>query len=317
MKKSKFRPVGIDLKPTTSKLGTFIRKRRLHLKMTQSTVAAHVGVYTTVVSKLERGMRHTLEDAEWQKLAMILQVDAQELRDQFPELIFLDQKPKLGIFIRTRRESLGLSLPDLAKKMKMSVEYVEMLETGPRKELRHKEAVLLAKALKLAVSELVAFTIRVKQTDNRLGLRVRTRRLEIGLSQVELAKKLKASRQFVSQIELGKTRLSDGDGSIACLAEALRLPVRELVALRPNRKVNTVMPASDPVVNFLQKRRIELGLTQRELAKLVNVSPKLVSLYERGSKLPDVGKLYQFAEALRCEVPEEFLGTRDRQTRGC
>ena len=54
----------------------------------------------------------------------------------------------------------------------------------------------------------------------------------------------------------------------------------------------------------LKLKRIERGLNQEELAKLVGVSQNSISGYEVGEKFPRRNVLYKLAEVLECEVGE-------------
>ena len=60
---------------------------------------------------------------------------------------------------------------------------------------------------------------------------------------------------------------------------------------------------------FILKKRKELGLTQKDLADKINVSPKTISKWERGRGLPDVGYLLPLAENLNITVNELLQGT--------
>lgn len=67
--------------------------------------------------------------------------------------------------------------------------------------------------------------------------------------------------------------------------------------------------------DIISKRRRELGLTQQQLAKKLNVSDKVVSKWETGKSLPDTSMLIPLAEALQISVCELMGGydTDDRK----
>ena len=57
------------------------------------------------------------------------------------------------------------------------------------------------------------------------------------------------------------------------------------------------------LVAFLRQRRIDLGLTQREVGKRSGISQNLVCTYERGRTVsPTLSKLIAWADALDCDV---------------
>lgn len=57
-------------------------------------------------------------------------------------------------------------------------------------------------------------------------------------------------------------------------------------------------------------RRNELGLTQKELAKQLNISDRTVSKWERGAGFPDISLLEPLADALGLTLLELFRGER-------
>ena len=59
------------------------------------------------------------------------------------------------------------------------------------------------------------------------------------------------------------------------------------------------------LINFLRSKK---GITQKELATLINVSDKAVSKWERGDGCPDVGTLPALAEALGTDVDSLVKG---------
>ena len=54
----------------------------------------------------------------------------------------------------------------------------------------------------------------------------------------------------------------------------------------------------------LKLRRIEKGMTQERLAKIVGVGQSLISCYETGANFPKRQTLFKLAEALGCEVKD-------------
>ena len=61
------------------------------------------------------------------------------------------------------------------------------------------------------------------------------------------------------------------------------------------------------ITEKLKQYRLERGLTQAQLAKLLEVSPSAVGMYEQGRREPDGGLLARMASVLRCST-DELLG---------
>lgn len=57
----------------------------------------------------------------------------------------------------------------------------------------------------------------------------------------------------------------------------------------------------------IRQRRKEKGLTQIDLAKLMNVNQTAVSQWERGIVMPRMKKCIKLARILECSVDEIFI----------
>jgi transcriptional regulator with XRE-family HTH domain len=60
----------------------------------------------------------------------------------------------------------------------------------------------------------------------------------------------------------------------------------------------------------IRERRIRLGLTQPDLAKLIGVTSQQAHKYEKGINRIAAGRLYQIAQALNVEVGYFFKGIK-------
>ncbi len=60
--------------------------------------------------------------------------------------------------------------------------------------------------------------------------------------------------------------------------------------------------------DFIKRKRKELGLTQKELAQILNCTDKAVSRWETGKGFPDVSMLEELSKALGVTVNELILG---------
>ncbi|MGI5965667.1 MAG: helix-turn-helix domain-containing protein [Anaerotruncus rubiinfantis] len=60
----------------------------------------------------------------------------------------------------------------------------------------------------------------------------------------------------------------------------------------------------------IAKRRIEMKISQQELADKIGVSRSTVAMWESGASAPRAGMLLSLAEALRCSA-DELLRNRE------
>jgi predicted transcriptional regulator len=61
------------------------------------------------------------------------------------------------------------------------------------------------------------------------------------------------------------------------------------------------------IADKVADRRIELGLSQRELAELCGTTQSAIARLERGGRPPRIDTLLRIAEALECELLVELV----------
>ncbi len=231
--KGKSQPVGLNMTRSRTRLGRFIRARRLKLDIRQTPLAKSTGVDQRQISMLETGKRQRLNPKRLERLAEALQCDPEDLRKRIPAKHVAQPTTVLGKLVRKRREEIGLSPGALARKMRMTLKQVRKLEIRKAPSIHPRFGKKLARALNLDLVILAEFLgWQRKPTSSKLGRFIRKRRRELGMNGSELAKKLHVSRQFVDQIELGKCSLSGNDKRIEQLAKLLKLDIRRLQAVR-------------------------------------------------------------------------------------
>jgi transcriptional regulator with XRE-family HTH domain len=71
-------------------------------------------------------------------------------------------------------------------------------------------------------------------------------------------------------------------------------------------KLGKLMNINEKVGRRIKVRRVELGMTQAELASKLSVGQSNLSYIERGERDVSVSLLAEIAEALKCR-PEEFF----------
>lgn len=81
----------------------------------------------------------------------------------------------------------------------------------------------------------------------------------------------------------------------------------DILSATPLQKVANAAVTTTPAnvsapVAFLRQRRIDLGVSQREVARQAGFAPSLLSDYESGRHEPTTSKLIALADALGCDV---------------
>ena len=66
-----------------------------------------------------------------------------------------------------------------------------------------------------------------------------------------------------------------------------------------------------PMNQVIQRRRRELGLTQEQLARALNVTAPAVNKWEKGATCPDVSLLAPLARLLKIDMNELFCFRED------
>lgn len=224
----KNQPVGIGMTPSKTAFGKFIRERRIELGLSQMRVAKILQMSQSDYSNFEVGNCYP-----WPKrlagMAQVLNLELSQLESLIPQRQPTQPKTNFGFFIKNRREQLGLSMEDFAKKLKVNINRAKNLEIGNNDGISYDFLNQLAEALELELSALSQFVgTRAKRTNGGLGELIRARRKELGLSITQLGKKLQRTRQLISQIELGHSKLSRSRVFVERLAEVLNLEVTML-----------------------------------------------------------------------------------------
>ena len=306
----KYHPAGTNMTPSRTRLGRFVRARRLELDLRQEAVAKLAGFSQNTTSAIEIGKCRHLNQKYLTALARALQCEEKELRQRIPVKRVAEPQTELGKLIRAHREELGLTPEDFAKEMGMSREWARCLEARGGPFCQHRTAKKLAEVLDRDVSVFAKFVRDdSKPTESELGQMVRTRKKELGMDGPQLAKELGVTAQFVSQIELGTCRLTNekkNDRLVERLAQALNLESSELHAVRPRRRI-CQKRRNTSLGDFVTKLRFERGLTQAQVAKQAGVSDSSVWKIESMVFHPSRWMLEQIGKALECEIPVDLV----------
>ena len=133
-----------------------------------------------------------------------------------------------------------------------------------------------------------------------LGALLRDARLDAGKSMKEVGKLIGVSSATISSYEHGRRLISLPE--LELLAYHLDVPLQRFI--EPSTEDLEEEPHFDPqvmitlrqrmIAAMLRQRRLELGLSQKQLATAASMPPSRVSAYERGDRaipIPDLENL--------------------------
>jgi len=139
---------------------------------------------------------------------------------------------KLGDVLKKERERKRLSVEDVVERIGIPIEQYVDMEGGdsPAEEWGPKLA-LIAITLQTPTSRFIAETgksAQAKKVDGQCGKLIRAHRERKGLSQKELAEKLKISVSELESMEDGETQLETYAPALLSFAEAVSQPIFNL-----------------------------------------------------------------------------------------
>ncbi len=293
------------------KLGKFVRAHRLQLHLSQAAIAKLVGIGQRQFSNIEISVHCRFTPERIKALAQALQCSFSKLKTLAPKNQEKAPATALGKFILEQRKRLGLSRQELAEKLQVRDKYIRWLEMGGSKSRKiiYKTAQRLAEALKLEPTAFSNFVVspNTKETKSGLGKLVRARRLELCISQRQLAKKIGKTCQTVSYIEHGALPLNSNGPMLTKLAEALELDLAALEALKPKRQAKKFNAKPNTLAAFFVNRRMALGLTRVEVKRRTGLSINAVFKVERGIYRPSQETIAKICTALDCKLPPLYL----------
>lgn len=83
-------------------------------------------------------------------------------------------------------------------------------------------------------------------------------------------------------------------------------PIRPLERLRERIATGDRGWFFAAIAERVTERRVEMGMSQRELAELVGTTQSAIARLERGGRPPRIDTLLRIAEALDCELVVEL-----------
>lgn len=309
----------LGLKPEPepeSELGKFILQRRKELGLTDEQLA----------KRLKKGLVY-VRNHEWRgtninlrylgKWAKALQCDLALLKPfvGFGGRRLKKSESQLGRFIRSKREECELTQAQLAGKLAISRQHMSQIELGQSSLIQSPQRLKgLAKILGLDLAKLGKLTFRKirrvdKRQKNTLGAFLTNRRLELQWPQVKVAKLAKTWPPVISGIE--RNTYLPSKKTLDRIAEALKCVIpAELIPAPKPRSLYRCMRGKNTLGAFLTDRRLELKLSQAEVAKIARCHAITVSAVERNARRPRKDLLGRIAKALDCEIPAELIPIR-------
>lgn len=226
--------LGIGMTPSKTVSGEFLRTRRLKLELTQAETARISGMSQEYYSKLETGLRKTIEKQEdVEGISLALQCKPSKLIKLF------QPKPltKLGMLVWKLQIELGITREEFIRRSGMGRRtFFQIMNIDKGISYSTLESLL---RVGLEIATLIKYLYgKEKPTKNRLGRLIRQGRKEQGLSLKDFAKKAGISHAYLSKIELGEDPLNTEQSNdlIARFAQLLLLDQSEIEAVRPPMK---------------------------------------------------------------------------------
>lgn len=319
--------IGTGMTASTTPFGAFIRQRRIELGLSQKVVNQSIprsGNTTLLISGIETGTRKRVAPDQAEALAKTLKLDVRQIRkfgvirDPFESMVPVQK------IIRQRREELGMSREEFARRMGVSVGTTYTRESTKSLTIRHHQAKKLAGVLQMDVSSFNSFLDRSHQktTLSKLGASIRKAREARSLSILVLAEKVGVSKQYISLLELGRVPVRHDSPALQRIIDALELDRNQVISLvDPPKKLGRKRihhPARIPACYldtvrlgaFIRAKRRDAGLTQGELADKAKLSQTSISCIEGGvgKRAPHKGTIQALEAALGCTINlEDFV----------
>lgn len=279
--------IGSGMKPSRTRFARFLRKRRLELELTQVEMAKRARMAQSHYSGFEIGLYRFIQPYNLRRLAGATRIKVIKLQALVPKRHEPKPKTKLGWLILSRRTKLGLSRKELAKRSRMPVETLYGLEIGESAKLLPRTALKLARGLEVSHSAFKNFIVSSRTAaSSAMGRTIKASRVQLLLSQADLAKKIRKTRAYVSLVEAGGISLSSGGYPLMAFAKALKLRVGTLAAHQPKRKLKEIATRPGSFARLLVQSRHALGLNQTMMAKRLQTNKTNLSAWEHGHHLP-------------------------------
>lgn len=306
-------PVKRITQPTTE-LGKLIRSRREKLGLSLSAFAKKIKLTTQRAKHLEVRKNPSIRYSSVKPLATALDLDPSVL-GKFVGTTQKETVSELGQLIRSRRKELLMSINILAKKLKVSRQFVNQIEFGQCRLIENDEMIAqLAQVLELDINQLEAVRperrLKKMENTNSLGKFLSAKRLELRLTQREVSERAEIRSNVVSGVETGRVHPSPNLLKKFTTVLNCQIPP-ELIPSPSDRNNGHTLAGFTPkretaLGQLVTTRRFELQLSQAQVAERASMSTSVVSGIERGTYRPRDQILERLSKGLEFEIPAEL-----------
>mgnify|MGYP004466120529 CR=1 FL=1 len=150
--------------------------------------------------------------------------------------------------------------------------------------------------------------------------RLKELREQKGMKQSELGRLLNVNNSAISKYESGKLQLTDD--TLIKLSDIFGVSIDYILSRNDN---DDIPPRISMTGNRIKTLRTEYNLTQRQLADILGLTPKMISFYESGQRVPPIDIVEKLANIFSKSSDyliglssddsriEEFLSPKDQQ----
>lgn len=142
-----------------------------------------------------------------------------------------------------------------------------------------------------------------------IGANIKELRVKANLTQKELFIKTGVSVSYIQQIEKG-VKANPSLDVLNKIATALDVSINDLIPSKSIHDSHDKVCSVDTLKVDLKKNREEADISQRELARRINMSGQMISKIERGETTPSLDTLNKIASALDVPVSSLFLNEK-------
>lgn len=205
----------------------------------------------------------------------------------------------LGERIAEQRKKLGLSQEELAEKLNISQKSISKYELGDRKP-QYKVLVRMAEYFGVTVDYLLELD---GGGNTVLGERIAELRKVCDMSQKELGEKLGVSASAIGMYEQG--RREPNNAMMIAMEKLFGVTVDYLLGVTDSTENEPESSVTRKFGNRLRDLRVSEGITQLQMAVILDTSKSNISKYEAGTVEPGMEKINEIARFFK--VTTDYL----------
>ena len=282
-------------------LGEKIAEQRKKLGLSQEELAEKLNISQKSISKYELGDRKP----QYKVLARM----AEYFGVTTDYLLELDGggNTVLGERIAELRKVCDMSQKELGEKLGVSASAIGMYEQG-RREPNNAMMIAMEKLFGVTVDYLLGVTDTLETGIRNCGNTIKELRTKAGMTQEELGKLLNVQNAAVSKYESGKIPLTGETllklSKIFNVSTDYLLGAEERAVMEPEENE----PETGTALKFgnrLRELRVSEGITQLQMAVILDTSKSNISKYEAGTVEPGMETINEIARFF--EVTTDYL----------